>query len=80
MEELPWKACINDYLLNYRNIPHSMTGVTPNELMGLEDNSSMDSLPTIIKPNHDSKSKTAMKEYTKIQAQEFLELEFLSQL
>ena len=41
-----------------------MTGVTPNELMGLEDNSSMDSFPTIIKPNHDSKSKTAMKEYT----------------
>lgn len=29
---LSWKACINDYLLIYRNTPHSMTGCTPNSL------------------------------------------------
>ncbi len=65
VENLPWKSCINDYLANYRNTPHSMTKCTPSSMMGLLDESGLDS---VCKPqksvNQDSKSKSAMKEYT----------------
>jgi len=62
VEELPWKACINDYLANYRNTPHSMTKCTPSSMMGLLDQSGLDSFTKSQRPdNHDSRSKAEMK-------------------
>ena len=63
VEGLPWKSCINDYLANYRNVPHSMTGCTPNHLMKLPDDSGLYSINK-KKPNKDKVSKTKMKVYT----------------
>jgi len=60
---LSWKACVNDYLLNYRNTPHSMTGCTPNSLMNLSDDSGLYSINK-QKQNVDAFSKMKMKEYT----------------
>jgi len=64
VEDLKWTSCVNDYLLNYRNVPHSGTGLSPNEMMGFADNSELDSLPHQVQQHSDTQYKARMKQYT----------------
>jgi hypothetical protein len=61
--KLSWKACVNDYLLNYRNTPHSMTGCTPNGLIKLPNDSGLYSVNE-QRQNVDARNKQKMKAYT----------------
>jgi len=68
-----WKTSLTSYLKNYRATPHSSTGVTPNQLMSLEnengipsDNKSSNKDYKQIAFNLDKEAKSNQKHYADI--------------